>query len=386
MQFLPPNLEGHNWKQSEFLTKPTWCGLCSSFIYGITSDQQNACICLNCSMIAHKKCCYESGRRCLHSHLDTTDTSLQSTSNSPPTSPRKPIKSLTHQQQQQQHEKQQQVFNYDRLIVVSIRGARKLKITQTIGDQDPYLRLWTSCDRDNKLRTKTYVDGGTLAVWNETHELRIDSTIENVYICVEVKNENDILSDVLIGRLKIACSEIPEVPFEAWYQIQDEEGSISGEVQLVLSYKYPKKRENVLSEGLRAQIRSRSILQSLDETGKSNSGKMSQVATNVSAVESAKNKFKAKIDHRSPHHSPLTSPRSPMEPSTGEMNADSTTATAASNSPLPQGWEERQTPSGKVFYVDHINKKTTWTRPSADAAAAPSSTPPSSSPSSSTAV
>lgn len=35
---------------------------------------------------------------------------------------------------------------------------------------------------------------------------------------------------------------------------------------------------------------------------------------------------------------------------------------AACNS-LPQGWEERRTDDGRVFYLDHIHKTTTWERP-----------------------
>ena len=30
---------------------------------------------------------------------------------------------------------------------------------------------------------------------------------------------------------------------------------------------------------------------------------------------------------------------------------------------LPPGWEQKITPQGKVYFVDHINKKTTWERP-----------------------
>ena len=33
------------------------------------------------------------------------------------------------------------------------------------------------------------------------------------------------------------------------------------------------------------------------------------------------------------------------------------------STPLPPGWEEKVTAQGKVFYVDHINKKTQWDRP-----------------------
>ena len=31
--------------------------------------------------------------------------------------------------------------------------------------------------------------------------------------------------------------------------------------------------------------------------------------------------------------------------------------------PLPQGWEERQDANGRTFYVDHVNRRTQWERP-----------------------
>ena len=34
-----------------------------------------------------------------------------------------------------------------------------------------------------------------------------------------------------------------------------------------------------------------------------------------------------------------------------------------SNSNLPDGWEMRTTPEGKVYYVNHITKTTQWDRP-----------------------
>ncbi|KTG44788.1 hypothetical protein cypCar_00012922, partial [Cyprinus carpio] len=34
-----------------------------------------------------------------------------------------------------------------------------------------------------------------------------------------------------------------------------------------------------------------------------------------------------------------------------------------SNGPLPPGWEQRVDQNGRVYYVDHIEKRTTWERP-----------------------
>ena len=36
--------------------------------------------------------------------------------------------------------------------------------------------------------------------------------------------------------------------------------------------------------------------------------------------------------------------------------------------PLPPGWEEKRTPDGKPYYVDHNTKTTHWERPVAPAA------------------
>lgn len=38
-------------------------------------------------------------------------------------------------------------------------------------------------------------------------------------------------------------------------------------------------------------------------------------------------------------------------------------APAITNGPLPPGWEQRADQNGRVYYVDHIEKRTTWERP-----------------------
>ena len=35
--------------------------------------------------------------------------------------------------------------------------------------------------------------------------------------------------------------------------------------------------------------------------------------------------------------------------------------------PLPTGWEERQDANGRTFFVDHINRRTQWNRPTRSA-------------------
>ena len=122
-------------------------------------------------------------------------------------------------------------------MTLVIKGARKLKNTQTLGLQDPYLRAWvTGSKSKQKIKTKTYVDGGSMAVWNESNELRVLNR-ELDCLLIEVKNDNDFTSDTIIGRLKLPCADIPETPIEDWYSIFGDQGDVAGEVHLTLSIK-----------------------------------------------------------------------------------------------------------------------------------------------------
>lgn len=59
--------------------------------------------------------------------------------------------------------------------------------------------------------------------------------------------------------------------------------------------------------------------------------------------------------------SPMTQQHRPSSPAApGDLGSS-----PMYSRPLPPGWEQRTDPKGRIFYVDHVNKITTWTRPSA---------------------
>ncbi|XP_050000040.1 NEDD4-like E3 ubiquitin-protein ligase WWP2 isoform X2 [Alexandromys fortis] len=62
-----------------------------------------------------------------------------------------------------------------------------------------------------------------------------------------------------------------------------------------------------------------------------------------------------------------TSLPGPSTPAEGEEPSTSGTqqlpATAQAPDALPAGWEQRELPNGRVYYVDHNTKTTTWERP-----------------------
>lgn len=47
-----------------------------------------------------------------------------------------------------------------------------------------------------------------------------------------------------------------------------------------------------------------------------------------------------------------------------DENTSTTTTTAEQRqSPLPEGWEERRTQDGRIYYVNHVSRTTQWSRP-----------------------
>jgi E3 ubiquitin-protein ligase NEDD4 len=60
-----------------------------------------------------------------------------------------------------------------------------------------------------------------------------------------------------------------------------------------------------------------------------------------------------------------TSPQNPTAAAAEaqQSTAISTGATTAGAGPLPSGWEERYTPEGRPYYVDHNTRTTTWVDP-----------------------
>ena len=47
-------------------------------------------------------------------------------------------------------------------------------------------------------------------------------------------------------------------------------------------------------------------------------------------------------------------------------DADMKEEASKENELLPPGWEKRRDPEGRVYYVDHNTRRTTWQRPSTD--------------------
>lgn len=65
-------INGHMW-YSKYLKNPTWCDICTKFVYGLTTKQQNAFKCQNCKLISHHDCYLKYDIKCENiAHATTT--------------------------------------------------------------------------------------------------------------------------------------------------------------------------------------------------------------------------------------------------------------------------------------------------------------------------
>jgi len=69
-----------------------------------------------------------------------------------------------------------------------------------------------------------------------------------------------------------------------------------------------------------------------------------------------------------PSTQPSTAQPGATTPQTTQQNARNFNPTVDQYGPLPPGWERRIDPLGRMYYVDHNTRSTTWNRPSASAA------------------
>ncbi|CAM9327498.1 unnamed protein product, partial [Lampetra planeri] len=66
---------------------------------------------------------------------------------------------------------------------------------------------------------------------------------------------------------------------------------------------------------------------------------------------------------RNPASAPCSGPTATRQPSSSITPAVSPRVPSVTSGPLPPGWEQRVDQNGRVYFVDHVEKRTTWERP-----------------------
>ncbi|KAI4298493.1 hypothetical protein L6164_032044 [Bauhinia variegata] len=118
------------------------------------------------------------------------------------------------------------------LLEVTVVGCNKLKDTEWISRQDPYVCLEYG---STKFRTRTHTDGGKNPVFQEKY---IFSLIEGLReLNVIVWNSNTLTYDDFIGSGKVQLYKVLSQGFDdsAW-PIQTQTGRHAGEVKLMMHY------------------------------------------------------------------------------------------------------------------------------------------------------
>ncbi|KAF3949680.1 hypothetical protein CMV_024479 [Castanea mollissima] len=118
------------------------------------------------------------------------------------------------------------------ILEVTVVGCNKLKDTEWISKQDPYVCLEYS---SAKYRTKTCADGGKNPTFN--HKFKLELIEGYVEIKIMVWNENIVTSHKFIGSGRVLLQKVLSQGFDddSW-PLQTTSGRYAGEVKLVLHY------------------------------------------------------------------------------------------------------------------------------------------------------
>jgi hypothetical protein len=126
---------------------------------------------------------------------------------------------------------------------IVVYEAKDLKNTQMIGKQSPYAALATTAAPGRVQKTRTYISGGDIAIWNELKTLPVSLSRDSLII--SVMNEN---KSVTIGQAILSCSVLTEYPTEQWCALTDSKGLQAGHIRIGVSYaNIPKQCQPIVS-------------------------------------------------------------------------------------------------------------------------------------------
>lgn len=93
------------------------------------------------------------------------------------------------------------------------------------------------------------------------------------------------------------------------------------------------------------------------------SGENQQIAQHAQDIERQRHRDRTLPEDRANAASPMPPPPSSGSDSSTPVHMAHTGQTTQGTGDLPSGWEQRQTPEGRAYFVDHNTRTTTWVDP-----------------------
>ncbi|KAL6522552.1 hypothetical protein OROMI_031510 [Orobanche minor] len=123
------------------------------------------------------------------------------------------------------------------LLEVTVVGCNKLKNTEWISRQDPYVCVEYG---STKYRTRTCTDGGKNPTFQEKFVFTLIEGLRE--LCVVIWNSNTLTFDDLIGNGKVPLQKVLSQGYDdSSYPLQDKKGRHAGEIRLIMHYANAKK-------------------------------------------------------------------------------------------------------------------------------------------------
>ncbi|XP_039019931.1 protein SRC2-like [Hibiscus syriacus] len=118
------------------------------------------------------------------------------------------------------------------ILVVTVVACKKLKDTEWLSRQDPYVSLEYG---SSKYRTQTCTDGGKMPIFQEKFTFSLIEGIKEMHAVVW--NSNTLHIDDFIGYVRVQLRKVISHGFDDnFWPLQTKTGRFAGEVHLIMHY------------------------------------------------------------------------------------------------------------------------------------------------------
>jgi hypothetical protein len=264
---------------------------------------------------------------------------------------------------------------------IFVAGAEKLTRKDIFGICDPYVQVTLSSPNQQQnmvFRTKT-IKKSLNPVWKERFEFPRVNPKEH-YVIFEVYDEHRVTKDNCIGGIKVKLSD---------HRIECKKTNIAGDSTKLMNAPLHKRNAGSKSK-IMGQLQFK-LLFFADPVGQPRQLDLGTLVVGASGRDRSPSSRGGNVGtpprRSSQDQSPSGAVAMRRQTSSSSTSGQSQSRGASSSQlprqssrtnwmqeeelePLPHGWEERQDGQGRTFYIDHLNRRTQWDRPTRSAASA----------------
>ncbi|XP_066923959.1 E3 ubiquitin-protein ligase NEDD4-like isoform X2 [Clytia hemisphaerica] len=247
---------------------------------------------------------------------------------------------------------------YD-VFKVRIVGAKNLAKKDIFGLSDPYCMIKLFHDRENpfdKFNTST-VKKTLNPKWDFEFHCLVKTDRDKMLL--EIFDENRVTRDDFLGETEIPFSnDVDDAPRDYLLHRRSHKSRVRGHIMVSIEKIDTGAHDE--TDGSAARHIARDLVNLMERDISHGPPSLETGFESVSLQDAAEAEAEVRARDRD------NSVRRHISSSTSRQSSRTSSIRQPEPDPLPEGWEERQDANGRIFFVNHTSRSTTWTRPTVD--------------------